>query len=266
LKIKEPLQYLLLLALLFGSSALILRAQIKPVNAVGSSVEATAETPTATPSPTNTADPTSTPEPSSTVEPSATPELTTTPEPSMTPPIELTGTATMIAPGHLINYLPIVADIPPPAPDGCIPYPYVPVYSYSTQQELSTLINAYRLDEGVASLNIIPSLSQAAQRHALDLAENNPQDGHIGSDGSTVGSRASDACYEWLHIGQILGYSEDAEAMLATWMSSAGNRDLILSAEYIDFGVGFVYDPDSAYEYYWVVVFGRPVDAGQFLD
>ena len=260
MKIKEPLHYLIILALLFGAAALLLHAQIRLVNADGDPNEEPLETATGTPSPTNTADPTSTPEPSPTAGPSA------TPEPSLTPPIEPTGTATIIAPGDNFNYLPIVVDIPTPDLQGCIPYPYVPVYSYSTQQELSTLINDYRLDEGVESLNIIPSLSQAAQRHALDLAENNPQDVHIGSDGSTVVSRAIDACYELLHIGEIVGYSEDAEAMMATWISSAGNRELILSAEYIDFGVGFVYDPDSTYEYYWVVVFGRPVGAGQFLD
>jgi uncharacterized protein YkwD len=260
LKIKELLQNLLLLALLFGAAALIVRAQIRSVNADNGPIE----TPAGTSTPADSADQSVTPDPSSTPSPTATLDLTTTPDSAITPTGEAFATATVISPENNFSYLPLQANLPS-LPEDCTPYPYIPVYSMSIQQELAALINNARLSKGVPALNIVPLLSQAAQRHAQDMAENGLHD-HIGSDGSDVGSRAIDACYEWLHIGQILGNNEDAGSMFTNWKNTENNSQLIFSAEYIDLGIGYVYDPDSEDTYYWVVVFGRPVSAGEYND
>jgi uncharacterized protein YkwD len=44
------------------------------------------------------------------------------------------------------------------------------------------------------------------------------------------------------------------------WMNSAGHRDNLLSADYEDIGVGFVYDPQSACVCYWTVNLGAELD------
>ena len=164
-----------------------------------------------------------------------------------------------------ISYLPALADIPPPSPPGCIPLPHIPADSISTEMELTAMINNYRQANDETALNLMPHLSQAARRHAWDMAENDFVD-HVGSDGSSVGVRVHEACYEWLRIGQILGNAQDAESMLDSWIATQDNRQLILADEYKDFGVAYVNDPDSLYQNYWVVVFGRPVAAGQYID
>lgn len=126
---------------------------------------------------------------------------------------------------------------------------------------MAHLINAYRLGSGIAALNEIPQLTQAARRHATDMAENEFV-GHDGSDGSSVGDRVSDACYHWVGIGQIIGINDTALEMFLAWINSEGNRALILSEEYQDFGVGYAYNADRVQKNSWVVVFGRPAAAG----
>jgi uncharacterized protein YkwD len=263
LKVKKSVQILLFLTLLSVLTALTLNARIQPAKAEDSPEM----TPTGTASPTGTAEPsmtpdmTGTPEATGTASPTPTSSPTGTIEPFETPQ----GTATVTPADYYDSYLPVLADMPPLAPPGCVPFAYIPPSSLSSEQKLTMLLNDYRIDNLESRLNNIPQLSQAARLHAKDLAEHDLIS-HFGSDGSSVGSRVSSACYEWLHIGEILGNGEDAKSMFASWIQSDANRELIQSTEYIDFGIGYHYNPDSVFKHYWVVVFARPVSAGQYLD
>jgi uncharacterized protein YkwD len=236
---------------------MILRAQAHPANAQDPLTPRQTALPTEFPTPSNTAEPSATPDPQSSTTPTAEPSGTVT----------TTATATIAAtpPSAYTSYLPVLSESPPPSPPGCIPLPHIPAYSLSTEQELASLLNEFRLSEGETALNVMPHLTNAARRHAWDMAEND-LDGHIGSDDSNVGDRATAACYEWLQIGQIWGSGESAESMLNSWAQSPANRDLILSEEYIDIGLAYMYDDESRFQHYWVVVFGRPVSAGQYIE
>jgi uncharacterized protein YkwD len=105
-------------------------------------------------------------------------------------------------------------------------------------------------------------LTQSARRHSSDMADNGFT-GHTGSDGSNVGRRVDEACYEWVRVGEIIGWGfTNAESMIAWWMNSAPHRTLILSTALEDFGAGYVDQRASSYRYYWTVNFGRRAMTG----
>ncbi len=195
-----------------------------------------------------------------TVTPTETATSTSTPSPTATPGSSPSPSATP-TPQVYAHYLPLVTDIPPPMPPGCRPVPHLPAASLSNEWAMSALLNDYRRDNGLAALNNMPHLVQAARRHAYDMAANDFV-GHTGSDDSSAGERAGDACYEWYAIAQMVGSSPSVLEMFNAWTTSPGNRALILSAEYLDFGTAYAYDPLSDPAHAWVVVLGRPTYAG----
>jgi uncharacterized protein YkwD len=210
------------------------------------------------------ASPTATPEATVSPSPSPTPEQTASPTPTTT----ATGTATATAmpeatPEPGVVYLPVLSDMPPPAPPGCEPLPHIPGERQATENEMAAVINNYRQTNELHRLNLIPQLKQAARRHAHDMAANDIFE-HTGSDGSSPGERASDACYAWVNIGEIIGVNSSVETMFNAWVRTRGNNDLMLAPEFEDFGVGYVNAPGTRYEHYWVVVFGRSQSSGLY--
>jgi uncharacterized protein YkwD len=160
-----------------------------------------------------------------------------------------------------VSYITPMLNFPQPTPEGCEPLPHIPADSISHEWEIILLINAFRVENGLPELRLMPQLTQAARRHAGDMAANDFRD-HTGFDGSTAQERAEEACYELTAVGQILGSHATAPEMIAAWIASAGNRDLLLTTEMIDMGVAYVYDEDSTYNHHWVVVIGRPAAEG----
>jgi uncharacterized protein YkwD len=204
--------------------------------------------------------------------PTATPEATGSPAPSPTaeqtasPTATTTATATAVpkaTPEPGVIYLPVLSDMPPPAPQGCQPLPHIPGERQATENEMAAVVNSYRQTNGLHRLNLIPQLTQAARRHAQDMAANDIFE-HTGSDGSNPGERASDACYEWVNIGEVIGVNSSVQTMFNAWARSRGNNSLILAPEFEDFGVGYINEPGTRYEHYWVIVFARSESAGLY--
>lgn len=239
--------YLLLILALLVLAALAARAQASAaVRQHGRFSEATAVTPLATLEPSPTVSATPTMPPAASPSPTATASATATPQP---------------APTAVVSYLPLLMEIPPPAPQGCEPEPHIPGFLPSNETELADLINAYRQNNGLPRLVVLPSLTQAARRHAYDMAAND-LDSHTGSDDSGPPERVEDACYEWVSVGEILGIRDSASEVFNDWIRSESNRALILAPRFEDMGLAYVFDPDSRFQYYWVVVFGRPAVSG----
>ncbi len=92
----------------------------------------------------------------------------------------------------------------------------------SEEQAFLGLINIYRAQNGVAPLAASPALTKAARRHVADMATNNFID-HIGSDGSTLGTRATDAGYPALaSVGENLAADfETANSVIFGWKGIA---------------------------------------------
>ncbi|HEX9797061.1 MAG TPA: CAP domain-containing protein [Anaerolineales bacterium] len=123
------------------------------------------------------------------------------------------------------------------------------------------LVNDERTARGLAAYEVHGSLRAAARVQASDMACNHFL-GHTGSDGSNVGQRVNAQGYSWSWIGEnyyVTGNTTNGpEIAFNWWMNSTPHRNNLLSPNYTEFGVGYVYDPDSDYGGYFVVVFARP--------
>jgi uncharacterized protein YkwD len=126
---------------------------------------------------------------------------------------------------------------------------------------VESLINGARSDNGLAPLAPQSQLRAAARVQATDMACNGFL-GHTGSDGSNVGQRVNAQGYDWSWIGENYMVTSDTTNGPYTafnwWMNSTPHRNNILGAAYTEFGVGYIYAPDSAHRGYFVVVFARP--------
>jgi len=124
------------------------------------------------------------------------------------------------------------------------------------------LTNALRAEHGLAPLAVDMALSQAAESHSRDMADNEVF-GHRGSDGEGVGARVRAAGYDWAAVGENIAAGQDTPAeVVNAWFASPGHRANILSDDFTAIGVGFVADTDGdGYGEYWTQVFAAtPAD------
>ena len=93
------------------------------------------------------------------------------------------------------------------------------------------------------------SLTIAAKRHLNDMIDNDFFN-HIGSDGSTPASRASDAGFEGAYIGENIarGYI-NVQDVMNRWKNSENHCKTIMDFHYLYLGF-------AADQYYWVQLFG----------
>lgn len=125
----------------------------------------------------------------------------------------------------------------------------------SIPEALLTLVNAERQRAGVAPLRLNDKLATAAQRHAEDMAATRNLS-HQGSDGSTMRSRIDATGYGWMAIGENVAMGQTSpEAVMRSWMNSAGHRRNILNPNFQELGVGYA---EGGGRPYWVQVFAKP--------
>ena len=128
----------------------------------------------------------------------------------------------------------------------------------SVEGQVIALINAERVAQGLAAYSVDSRLTAAARVQGSDMACNHFTS-HTGSDGSTVRDRVARQGYTWSWIGEnyYAGHG-GAQTAFDWWMNSTPHRNNLLSPNYTQFGVGYVYDADSDYGGYFVVVFAKP--------
>ncbi|MDQ1424877.1 MAG: hypothetical protein QOD72_2375, partial [Acidimicrobiaceae bacterium] len=139
----------------------------------------------------------------------------------------------------------------PPATDPPAPKP---VAVPGDASAVIGLTNAERAAAGLGALNANSALHAAAQRESNDMAAHTTMS-HTGSDGSTVGTRASAAGYSWSTLGEniAVGYTS-ASGVVTGWMNSAGHRANILNGAFRDIGVAVATGADG--KKYWTMVLG----------
>lgn len=128
--------------------------------------------------------------------------------------------------------------------------------------DLAARINRERILRGLVPYALNAQLTAAAQAHANDLAQSgkmrSPQDGHIGTDGSTVFNRVartSYGAYSWGHrLGENWAHYQDVATAFQMWMESVPHRANILHALYREMGIGIA--PSTLGGYVFVVDFG----------
>ncbi|MDX1438272.1 MAG: CAP domain-containing protein [Rubricoccaceae bacterium] len=95
------------------------------------------------------------------------------------------------------------------------------------------------------------NLASAAIRHSNDMAEHD-HFAHVGTDGSTVGDRVSQAGYEWREVGENIAHNQQSiSEVVEAWANSSGHCANIM-------GDGFVEIGAAETDRYWTQVFGRP--------
>lgn len=100
-------------------------------------------------------------------------------------------------------------------------------------------------------------LDMAAQSHSVDMATKN-YFSSIGVDGSTPASRILDAGYTFASFGESRGYNTaTAAATVQAWITG-GQCGTLMSAVYVDIGVGYGYSAASSYKHLWTADFASP--------
>lgn len=104
-------------------------------------------------------------------------------------------------------------------------------------------------------LKQVAALESVALAHAEDMATQSYL-GHKGSDGSMPAERATRAGYAWSAVAENVAAGQTtAEAVVDTWLASAGHCANLMSPRYSDTGVAYAVNPASENGVYWVQVF-----------
>lgn len=129
--------------------------------------------------------------------------------------------------------------------------------------EVLRLTNAFRQQNGLRPLSYNSKLSNAAQGHSINMA-NQDFFSHTGKDGSTFSQRVTAAGYQWSFTGENIaaGYSTP-QAVVNAWINSPGHRAAMLNPNYQDIGIGYHYLANDTgqvnYYHYWTQNFGKPL-------
>jgi uncharacterized protein YkwD len=234
----------------------------------------TTPTQTETPSPTATATQTGTPTSTPTLTPTVTTTGTRTPYPTWTPYPTRTPSRTFTpsrTPRPTQTYTPGPTATPSVTLDPSIPtntieptLTYTPIFTscnttlnLSNENAVVQLINNERQSRGLHAYTVQTQLRAAARVQAADMACNHFL-GHIGSDGSTVRDRVRAQGYSFSWIGENYMVSQNPQTAFNWWMNSAPHTANILSPNYTEFGVGYIYSNESDYGGYFVIVFAKP--------
>jgi hypothetical protein len=123
--------------------------------------------------------------------------------------------------------------------------------------------NAYRRQNGLSDLRFDSTLSQAAQKKAEDMFEDDYW-AHIAPDGTTPWTFITRAGYDYVYAGENLAKDfQKSGAVVVAWMESPSHRQNILNEKFKDIGVAVVNGELDGYETTLVVqMFGqRPPEA-----
>jgi uncharacterized protein YkwD len=128
-------------------------------------------------------------------------------------------------------------------------------------QELLTLINDYRAQNGKGPLVITKTLGAAAQHHSDDMAEND-YFAHTLSDGTTWSKNMTNHGYTYTtYRGENLaGNSANAQGVFIQWKNSYGHNANLLNKNYKAIGIGQAHNADARYDWYTTATFGGIVD------
>jgi len=126
------------------------------------------------------------------------------------------------------------------------------------QAEVLALTNEEREAAGCGDLTANDELEQAAQDHAEDMLANNYFD-HESQDGTTPFERMTAAGYNWSTAAENIAAGQATpEAVMTSWMNSAGHKANILNCDLTELGVGYAAGSGADYGTYWVQDFGTP--------
>lgn len=123
--------------------------------------------------------------------------------------------------------------------------------------QLTSLLNAARADNGLPALTLNALLTAAAQGHAADMACHSLLS-HSGSDGSSIYGRIVAAGYTPSYSLEVIYAAGTPQDALNYWMNEPEHRDAMLSPNVSEMGVGYAYVAGSIYGGYYTVDLASP--------
>lgn len=146
--------------------------------------------------------------------------------------------------------------LPSPA-DPPMPEPPMPAKSHLSDDEQAVInaTNAERKKAKLTPLTPDPKLTEAARKHAANMANQDKLDHTL--DGKDLADRAKAAGYAFRRLGENIAWNQPTpNTVVASWMDSKGHRANILNAQFTHIGVAVAKNKKD--EPYWVQVFGTP--------
>lgn len=112
------------------------------------------------------------------------------------------------------------------------------------------LLNQNRLSQGMDTLTIDALLTEAAMRHALDMAAMDSMS-HEGSDGSLPMDRVTATGYLWGYVGEnvLVRANLHAPAAFNQWWNSPSHYEAMMSPRFTEIGIAWA-TSDSGLVYY----------------
>ncbi len=125
-----------------------------------------------------------------------------------------------------------------------------------------TLLNQYRIANGLRSLEVSLALTEASKWLSQDMAANNYLN-HTDSLGRDPYMRMAAFGYDsYDYAGEnIAAGNESAADTFTQWKNSAPHNANMLDSDYAAVGLGRAYGASSDYGWYWTTDFGSTVDA-----
>ncbi len=122
-------------------------------------------------------------------------------------------------------------------------------------QECFERINKERVKKGLDELEWDDTIAEACQIRAEEITE---KFSHVRPDGSICFTAFDEVGFFSSAEGENIAEGQSTpKSVVKAWMNSKGHRENILKSGYNRSAIGFVYDPDAEYHYYWVQMFGR---------
>jgi len=123
--------------------------------------------------------------------------------------------------------------------------------------QIAAAINQERVNAGLPELTVNPTLTEAAQAHAADMACSG-RISHTGSDGSSAYARILAFGYSPAYSEEIIYGGGGPQAAMTWWLNDQIHRDAILNPRSTEMGVGYAYFANGSYGDYFAVELGKP--------
>lgn len=110
-----------------------------------------------------------------------------------------------------------------------------------TQEVIVGLINKNRIEQGLPTLQINPTLTRSTELKGRDMIENG-YFAHVSPGGKSPWYWFKEAGYQYAFAGENLAVNfVDPESLVNAWMKSPSHRENILNKNYTETGISIVY-------------------------
>jgi len=119
--------------------------------------------------------------------------------------------------------------------------------------QCTDMVNAARVNAGLAPVTVVGSINTAAEGHSTYQAKKQKMT-HTGSNGSAAGQRISAQGFAWSAWAEnVAAGQSDCATVVGAWMGSEGHRANILNPAMTSIGIGAVTGTNGVI--YWTMDF-----------